>query len=101
MQDLFVASGLLPCLILGQAQHCVSISTPSSVISNVCSNCADRLPSSVTAVQSSDHMVAFVLPMVNIGSDNTNRQSESVSVHMLSMKKKASDPYIETSLQLC
>jgi hypothetical protein len=60
------------------------------VISNVCSNCADKLPSSVTAVQSSDHMVAFVLPMVNIGSDDMNRQASLLLDYKKNKKAYAS-----------
>eukprot|EP00964_Phaeocystis_antarctica_P060042 scaffold35761_cov56-Phaeocystis_antarctica.AAC.3 len=35
-------------------RRAVSASRPSGVISSVCSNCAERLPSAVVAVQSSD-----------------------------------------------
>lgn len=55
-------------------QHCVSISAPSLVIKMVCSNWAERLPSSVTTVHSSSHIIGLMLPIVNIGSaehDNT------------------------------
>lgn len=42
--------------------HCVRISTPPSVTSSVCSHCADRLPSVVTAVQPSAQYRSRVLP---------------------------------------
>ena len=46
----------------------VSTSTPSSVTRTVCSNCAVRLPSAVTAVQPSSQTRAYQLPMVIMGS---------------------------------
>ena len=46
----------------------VSISTPVSVTSRVCSHCAVHFPSLVTAVHPSFHMASAVLPMVSMGS---------------------------------
>ena len=46
----------------------VSTSTPSSVTSTVCSNCAVRLPSAVTAVQPSSQSLCCQVPSVIIGS---------------------------------
>lgn len=46
----------------------VRISTPSDVIKTVCSNCAAKLPSKVTTVQSSAHSRQSCPPAVNIGS---------------------------------
>lgn len=54
-------------------QHWVSISAPFSVIRMVCSNCAERLPSSVTTVQLSSHIIGLMLPIVSIGSANLSR----------------------------
>jgi len=49
--------------------HCVSISTPSDVMSSVCSNWAVSRPSVVTAVHPSFHILLCVPPpRVNIGS---------------------------------
>jgi hypothetical protein len=46
----------------------VKISQPSSVTSSVCSNCAVLLPSLVTLVQSSGHVLSRQLPRLIIGS---------------------------------
>ena len=46
----------------------VRISAPSSVMRTVCSNCAERSPSSDTTVQPSSHMAHSVEPRVRIGS---------------------------------
>ncbi len=46
----------------------VKTSTPFSVTSNVCSNCAVRFPSAVTLVQSSGHVLSRYDPSVIIGS---------------------------------
>ena len=46
----------------------VKTSTPSSVTNNVCSNCAVRLPSCVTLVQSSGHVLSLYVPRLIIGS---------------------------------
>ena len=46
----------------------VRISTPSSVMSSVCSHCAVHLPSAVTAVHPSLHILSAVRPIVSIGS---------------------------------
>lgn len=48
--------------------HLVKISAPVFVIKMVCSNCAAGLPSSVTAVQLSPHVMQSMLPIVRIGS---------------------------------
>lgn len=53
-------------------QHLVNISAPFSVMRIVFSNCADKLPSDVTAVQLSDHITESVLPIVSIGSTHIN-----------------------------
>ena len=50
------------------APGAVSTSTPSSVTRMVCSNWAVRLPSAVTAVQSSSHILCCHVPSVIIGS---------------------------------
>ena len=50
------------------APGAVSTSTPSSVTRIVCSNCAVRRPSAVTAVQPSSHMTWRHEPIVIIGS---------------------------------
>lgn len=44
------------------------ISTPVGVMSNVCSYCAVRLPSVVTAVHLSLHILHLVVPAVSMGS---------------------------------
>ena len=44
------------------------MSAPSSVTTIVCSNCADRRPSTVTAVQSSSHIRCCHEPWAIIGS---------------------------------
>lgn len=49
-------------------QHVVKISAPVLVIKRVCSNCAAGLPSSVTVVQLSGHVMELMLPNVRIGS---------------------------------
>ena len=46
----------------------VKISTPSSVISKVCSNCADGSPSLVAAVHLSGHITGLLLFMQIMGS---------------------------------
>ena len=46
----------------------VNSSTPVSVISNVCSNCAVASPSDVAAVHLSGHWTGFALPKQIIGS---------------------------------
>lgn len=49
------------------SRRAVSTSTPVSVTRMVCSNCALRLPSTVTEVQPSGHVVSFQLPRLIIG----------------------------------
>lgn len=63
-----------------KSSHWVNISAPSSVIRIVCSNCADRLPSSVTTVQLSSHIIGLMLPIVSIGSANAERKRISILV---------------------
>lgn len=46
----------------------VNTSQPVSVISNVCSNCADLCPSQVLEVQSSFQVKSLYVPMLIIGS---------------------------------
>ena len=46
----------------------MSTSAPSSVTSNMCSNCAVRLPSAVTAVQPSSQSKWRPLPIAIMGS---------------------------------
>lgn len=51
-----------------QHQHLVKISAPVLVIKMVCSNCAAGLPSAVSVVQLSGHVMESMLPNVSIGS---------------------------------
>ena len=46
----------------------VSTSQPSAVTTRVCSNCAERLPSAVTAVQPSGHVTSRYVPKLTMGS---------------------------------
>lgn len=45
-------------------ERLVKISTPVSVTNNVCSNCADSSPSTVTAVQLSGQHLSRQLPAI-------------------------------------
>lgn len=49
-------------------RYVVKISAPTLVIKMECSNCAAGLPSAVTAVQLSGHVIQSMLPSVRIGS---------------------------------
>ena len=49
-------------------QYVVKISAPVLVIKMECSNCAAALPSAVTVVQLSGHVIHSILPSVRIGS---------------------------------
>ena len=53
---------------LGEVGSTVRISAPSAVTRMVCSNCAERSPSAVTAVQPSGQRAARQSPSVIIGS---------------------------------
>ena len=57
----------------------MSTSQPSGVMSSWCSNCAERLPSSVTAVQPSGHVLSRWLPLVDHGLCSTGGQTGSCS----------------------
>lgn len=46
------------------AKRLVKTSTPVSVTNNVCSNCADKSPSTVTAVQLSGQHLSRQLPVI-------------------------------------
>ena len=66
-----VGSGSGPCGGTGRgrwAQGRVRTSTPSAVTTMVCSNCAERLRSFVTTVQSSSHMSQEIVPRLSMGS---------------------------------
>ena len=76
-----IATGVVPsqtplCTSLSFSHHWtgdvsifpVRASTPSSVTSSVCSNCADRFPSVVVAVQSSGHERHWAVPSQIMGS---------------------------------
>ena len=75
---------------------CVRVSTsqPTSVTSSVCSNCADRLPSRVTAVQSSGHVSSRHVPDTATTHDVThrgvtgNRHSVNMSRHATSLTRR-------------
>jgi len=47
------------------AKRLVKMSTPVSVTNNVCSNCADNNPSTVTAVQLSGQHLSRQLPAIS------------------------------------
>ena len=79
MQDYtlqLVAAAAVPLVALGMgtfppgesANLAVRTSTPSSVTSRVCSNCAVLLPSVVTLVQSSGQVLSLCVPRVIMGS---------------------------------
>ena len=55
----------------------VNTSGPSFVTATVCSKCADRLPSLVTAVQPSDSTLTAARPMFTIGSIASTMPSAS------------------------
>jgi hypothetical protein len=70
MADADVPNQIPLCTFESRSQNCngessflpVNASTPSGVTSRVCSNCADRLPSTVVAVHSSGHVTALADP---------------------------------------
>ena len=61
----------------------VRISAPSSVISIMCSNCADLLSSCDTAVQPSDRMAIASLPSIIIGSERGVVNSKARLFHVM------------------